>query len=406
MIGFFKKFLKPKEESVQFSELDKWLEDNNPELQKVQGRIKEIEELKNGVVEKLEVLKGVDVSQAKVEDKVKSIVQGNLPAYVNAVNFFLTKIVLPEDINHVNLEIFCDSFEQEFKDLNKRTFRNFQIIKELVGKELEGVARGIKSLELLVKDVKRSSAEIKKIFGAREQIKFIKDSFENKEKNKLKKGELEKEKKELISSHKRLKKDIEGLKNSERAESLENLKIERKEVFDSIKDLDNGLVNLFSPLQKALKKYNNICFVKKVDSYIENPVRTLLDDPQFEILKFLKDVKKMVEESKIDLKEDKKKKMFESLDKLDESFLKKFVEERSVFREKLSSIKAEISDNTVLEDIGKLKEDFNVASFRLEDVEREIDKIQDVDIVSETKKLEENLSQVFGHKIKVENVMG
>lgn len=406
MINFLKKFFQPKEEAVQFSELNKWLDNNNTELQKIKEDLKELGNLKSEIAENLKILGGVDISQAKVEDRVKGIVKGNLPAYINAINLFLKKVAPPEEVNHITLEIFCDSFENEFKDLNKRTFRNFQIIREIVGKELENVAKSVKKLEILVKDIKKYSAKIKKIAKVKEKIGFIKDSLENKEKNKLRGGELEKEKGSLVASCEKIKKDIEKLKNSSKAKSLENLESEEKKISGSIKELETKIITLFSPLQKALKKYNNMCFIKKVNSYIENPVETLLDDSGLEILKFLKDVKKMIEEGKIDLKDDKKKKSLQSLDTLNEPFIKKFIEDYCSLKKKASSIKDQISANTVLNEIGDLEKEFNINSFKIENIKRDIDKLKDVDVTSEISKLEKRLDEVFGYKIKIENVVG
>lgn len=406
MISFFKKFLKPKEEFIQFSELKQWLDDNNVELKKVKEKFKELESVKAGISEKLKVLSNVDVSKAKAEDKVKNFVQGNLPAYINAITLFLKRVALPEELDHVNLEIFCDSFEKEFEDLNKRTFRNFQIIRELVGKELEEVVKSVKKLELLVKEVKKSSSKIRKIANAKAKVEFIEDSMENKEKNKIRRDELKKVKEDLVNSCGKIKKEAESLKHSKKAKNLEKLKVEEKTVSDDIKELEIELTNLFSPLQKALKKYNNLCFIKKVDSYIENPAEALLSDSKLEILKFLKDVNKMIEEGKIDLKEDKKKKTVESLDKLDESFIKKFIGNHSSLKKKLSSIKDDINSNTVLKEIENLEKELNICSFRIENTEREINKIKDVDIMSEFNELEKRLNEIFGYKIKVENVVG
>lgn len=406
MINFFKKFLKPKEESIRFSELKQWLDDNNVELQKVKEKFKELESVKAETSEKLRVLGNVDVSKAKAEDKVKNFVQGNLPAYINAINLFLKRIVTPEELDYVSLEIFYDSFEKEFEDLNKRTFRNFQIIRELVGKELEEVVKNVKRLELLVKEVKKGSTKIKNVAKVKEKADFIEDSMENEERNKLRRDELRKAKEDLVNSCEKIKKEVKSLKCSKKAKDLEKLEAKEKEISNNIKELEAGVTNLFSPLQKALKKYNNLCFIKKVNSYIENPVEALLGDSKLEILKFLKDVKKMVEENKIGLKEDKKKKTVESLGKLDESFIKKFVEKHASLKEELSSIKEGINSNTVLKEIENLEKELNICSFRIENIEREINKIKDVDVMAEVNELEKRLNEIFGYKIKVENVVG
>ena len=406
MISFLKKFLKPKEEIVNFSEIDKWLDSHNSELDALKENLKELERLKLEIFENLKILENVDVTQSKVEERVKHVVQGNLPAYTNAVNIFLRKMIAPKEADVARLETFCSTFEREFDSLNKRTFRNFQIIRELVGKELEDVARSVKSLELLVKELKKSSEKVKGIIDLKENAKLIENNLNSKEKNEQKRQELQKHKEELLESCKRISKELENLKGGKKAKDLENLKSDEKKISDNLKILENNLVTLFSPLQKALKKYNNICFIKKVESYLENPVETLLNDSDLEILKFLKDVKKMVEDEKIDLKDDKKKKTVESLDKIDESFIKKFISEHSLLNKDLTSIQREIKLNSLPKEIIELEKELNICMFKIENVEREINKIKDLDINSEIAMLERKLSEVLGFKVKVENVMG
>ncbi|MDP2907330.1 MAG: hypothetical protein Q8O03_05300 [Nanoarchaeota archaeon] len=406
MISFLKKFLKPKEEIVNFSEIDKWLDSHNSEFDTLKENLKELEMLKLEIFENLKILEKVDVTQSKVEDRVKHVVKGNLPAYTNALSIFLRKMITPKEADVTRLETFCSTFEREFDSLNKRTFRNFQIIKELVGKELEDVARSVKSLELLVKELKKSSEKVKGIIDLKENAKLIENNLNSKEKNEQKRQELQNHKEELLESCKRISKELENLKCSKTAKDLENLKSDEKKISDNLKVLENNLVTLFSPLQKALKKYNNICFIKKVGSYLENPVETLLNDSGMEILKFLNDVKNMVEDEKIDLKDDKKKKTVETLERIDESFIKEFISEHSSLKKELASVQREIKINSLPKEIIELEKEINLCMFKIENVDREINKIKDLDINSEIAMLERKLSEVLGFKVKVENVMG
>lgn len=406
MIGFFKKFLKPDEEVVDFSEINKWLDDKNKEIPKIREKFQEIEELKGEVSENLKALGCVDLSKAKVEERVKKIVQGNLPAYVNAITFFLKRVVPPEDINHVSLEAFCNSFENEFEDLNKRTFRNFQIIKELVGKELEDVAKSVKNLELSVKGVKEHSSRVKAVAELKEKADFIRGCIENREQNLERREELQKEKENLLAYRKSLGEDIERLKNSSKAKELERLGAEERKISSSVTELENQITNLFSPLQKALKKYNNLHFIKKVKDYVERPANALLTDSELEILKFLKEVGKMLEEEKLDLKEDKRRKSSESLERLNESFFKSFLKEHCSLDKKLSSVKEEIKANTVMKEISNLEKELSLNSLKIESIEKEIGRIKDVNILDEISDLEKCLCDVFNRRVRIKHALG
>ena len=406
MISFLKKIFGQKEEVVNFSEIDKWLDSRNTELGDAKDILKDLEGAKFEISENLKILEKVDVRQAKVEERVKSIVQGNLPAYTNSLSIFLKSVIIPKEADPVKLDIFCSTFEREFDSLNKKTFRNFQIIRELVGKELEDVAKSVKNLELLVKELKKSTAKIKEIYKLKEKAEFIKNSLESKGKNEIKKEELQKKKEELLKFCEKTTKEVENLKNSKKAKELDALKSESENISNKIKSLENNLLNMFSPLQKALKKYNNIYPVKKVGGYIENPAESLLRDNSLEILKFLKDVKKMVEEEKLDLKDEKKKKIVESIERLDEVFMKDFISEHASLKWELASIQEKIKANDILKEISDLEKEIDISNFGIENTEREINKLKEFDISSEVKALENKMKEIFNIKVKVENVMG
>lgn len=257
-----------------------------------------------------------------------------------------------------------------------------------------------------MKEIKKSSEKIREITDAKEKADSIRQFIGNKERNIQRRQELQKESENLKNLCKKAREDMEMLKTSKNAEQLEESKKDEKKIIDKIKELENQLVNLFSPLQKSLKKYNNMCFVKKVDSYIENPVETLLKDPELEILKVLRDVKKMVEENKIDLKDDKRKKTIESLSQLNRDFIKCFIDEYSSLKKQLSSVQAEITSNTVLKEISSLEKDLNSYNFKIENIEKEIDRIKYIDIAAEIKELEKKLEEIFSFKIRIENVVG
>jgi len=264
----------------------------------------------------------------------------------------------------------------------------------------------VKSLELTVKDVSKLNKRMKEVSEMKDLASFIESSINDKDKKDQHRSYLEKEKNELLSFCEKTRKDIESLKHGKRAEKLNSLRSKEENASKNLKELDSEMVTLFSPLQKALKKYNNIHFVKKVDSYVENPVTTLIRDSELEILVFLKDVKKMVDEGKIDLKDDKKKKMVESLETLNEAFIKDFIAKRSSINEELENIKTDIMLDTLSDEIRHLEGELNKTSFKILNAEREISKVRDTDINSEIAKLEKMINDLLGKKVKIEHAMG
>ncbi len=406
MINFFKRLFLPKEEKVNFLELENWIKERNEYKPKIKEDLKIVLSLKEEILNNLEELKNVNLDKTKAEDKVKNIVKGNINAYIHSINLFLKRINIPQEINFSYLKFFYEAFEREYSELNKKTYRNFQIIKELVGKELENVAKNVKRLELIIKKIKEQSQELKKYEELLLKFKNIKTNIENKDINIKKKKELEEEKNNLLEDCIKIKEGIKNLKESKEFQEFQLLKDKKRILLDRKKNLENEIINFFSPFQKALKKYNNIHPIPLVKDYISDPVTALIKDQEFQIIEILQDIGKMIHEKKIELKEDKKKKIIQFLEHLNTSFLKSFIYRYQEIKKGEQEIKQEIEKNKVMEKIEELKKDFNVNSFKIENIKRELEKIKEIDIPQEIKEFEDELNKVLKHKVIIQNVMG
>lgn len=407
MLTFFKKFFKTEEKDVNLSELNNWLDKRfSSEIEELKNNLKDIKDLKDEVQKNLEMLDAVDIQEKKAEERVKTIVAGNIPAYTNAVRLFLKRIEVPKEIDSKSIEEFHEFFEKELDGLNKRTFRNFQIIRELVGKELENVVRAIKKMEEKLKSVKNESSFLKNLEKVKEDAESILVNIQNKEKNSLKITELTEEIQNLEKRIEQIEKQIKDAERSDKAQELKKQEKEKEKFEAKLRDIKNEVINLFSPLQKALKKYNNMCYIQKVDAYIHEPVETLLKDSELEIIKFLKDILKMIEDKKIDLKDEKKYKSLNALSKLNESFFKEFIKEYSDLTKKIREVEERISSNDIENVIAGLKYDLRNQIQMKDELQKEIDKIKDVNIEKEVKELESHLRRLIGSEVRLKNVMG
>lgn len=403
MINFLRNLFGKKEEEVKLEELEEWFNRNvKPGTSGIKEGIEEIKNAKERLEANLEALKKVEIKQ-NVQQKVKDVVLGNVPAYIRVVEIFLEKIEPPEELSSQNTTNFYETIQKELDQFGKKTARNFAIMQTLIGEELAATAKDIKKIDEASKKINREADGLKKFEDAKEAVskageskKNEKDILEMKKRHEDEKSELEKQLREATKS-------MEALEVSKEAKELDELKKETSRIETKKKEKDHELLSLFSPLQKAFKRYNNIFYIKKVEDYINNSAEALKQDREMEITKYLKDVKNMIKEGKIELKEDKKKKALESLEKLDEAYLKKFIEEHETLEGEIKTIREKEIENKYEKERESLEKQKQEKEKRLELVKKEIERMKEVNIRELVTQAEKSLKEL-GHEVKINAV--
>ena len=103
------------------------------------------------------------------------------------------------------------------------------------------------------------------------------------------------------------------MKSSKEYEIYEKLFKDKAAIERKMKGLELDVLEIFSQLSKVIKKYNKNKKIKLLDSYVESPFETLLQDINLEITHHLKDVEQAINSDEVQLKGKAKEKMLKTL---------------------------------------------------------------------------------------------
>lgn len=316
-MGFFDLFRKKKEEVIEIEKIswkdfNQWLTNKQKEIEKYEddffGKVKErINEFVLEINNQISILEKVDISDRKVEDRVKYIVKENLRNYI----FYLGKFVgqLKEIEGGKN---FVKKFNSIFSDFENKSKINFAKANFLIGKEME------ETKDILRKFIKDIENIIKKNQGLvnAQVIQFIEDKNENIkhiENAKVKILETIREDDIKISNLneniKTKEKEIIDLKNSKefldneknKKELQEKEKLLEKEI-DKLKELIDfkALTSFYHSFEKemALVKECKENFKQIFKRSKENKFITLMDGAKLLKENILKEIKEIDEKKK------------------------------------------------------------------------------------------------------------
>jgi hypothetical protein len=280
-------------EKISFDEIENWVKNKREEVEKKEKEIfvlikNKILETNNDLDEKFDVLDKFDLSEKKVEDKVKFLVKEGKDKYMESVKDLLEKLskLEEEDFEKVTMKI-----KQIFLEFDKKSYMSYQKATFLIGKEMAALKNTIvnlpKYLEGLFqenKDLVNSSKGISIVQSKLIQLNELKKTLEDF-------GERIKNLDTKISSrdevNKKVLKQIEEIKESK--DYLENLK-KQEEIKLTEKELEKEIYQLKEMID--FKALGHIFHVNKkqmalIQFHKEDFQTAFQEDNGENILKFL-----------------------------------------------------------------------------------------------------------------------
>ncbi|MFC1697554.1 hypothetical protein ACFL1H_04435, partial [Nanoarchaeota archaeon] len=200
----------------------------------------------------------------------------------------------------------------------------------------------------------------------------------------------------IENKKKELGKKVIDLQNSREFNILNRLKRQKDDVDKKVSDHKKTLFNLFSLLEKAMKKYKHISVdhERLIDNYLDNAVNALSKDPNFEIVDAIKRMQDLIKRGEIELKDKKQIKTLDVIGKLNKNYLKEFLEiydnlkkQKHEFEEKISSYKIEQDINDVEKKISVIDHQLERANIQLENSNAKKEKINTERLKSEIKQM-------------------
>jgi DNA repair exonuclease SbcCD ATPase subunit len=358
-----------------------------------------LEELK-GAAKKLE---NVDVDDAKVEKKLKDLVKGNLPAYVKALDIFMKKINVPEDFKSETLKRFVDEIEDNLKHFNKRTFRNYHIIQNLVGDELAEVVMLIKKIDSIKNDMNRNilGNKLQSLEKLQNDLKLLYDYLYNREKEQKRFEDLISKKQMLIDKEKELSRLAEQLKKSEEFKQLNGLKVKLDNLVQEQNAIKRVIEGDISVISRALRKLNKVSNYKLLENYVHEPYETLLEDDRLEIAEAVDKLKDLLQKNQIVVKN--KEKVMSVISALSRDALKHYKDKLEIITAEVDSLRKQIENSAFKQKEIELKQELEIVMADIAAVDEKISSFKQKDLNSEIEQIKQDLKRL-GLNVKLKNV--
>lgn len=415
MFRFLKRFFKEEEPEIKILTLDEVKsffyenskEKNNGLTNEIKGIKEKIDFEINKTREHIEVLKKAELRNQNIPVRAIHFMQGNRESYIKIVNNLINSVEIGEDYN--SIITFTDNFSTKLEHFTKATTKAYQVLQEFFANESRDIALNIKVIDSLVKQLKEI---IKK--GKLERIKELENEITSIDHKKEKKLTLNRELKEKGSqkdTNVRLKAEFldsqKKLKESEEYNEFLGLNELKKKSLSGLNDLNSKLSHSFSVINAALKKYERITVkdTSLLDKYIQDPVKSLMDDGELKILEYLKGTKENVSNNSIELKDKKKDKILGELGKLDKESFVDFRGRHNTISSKIKELEDQIKENNSDGKLGELDKKVKETNEVIERLDNYITslktEIEKIDFEKIKRKIEEEMKEVFGVSVNI-----
>jgi len=406
-------FSKQEEESVKIdiTNLEQWF--NEQTQTKLSTFKRDIRTLFSDIETKitymktnLKLLEQAEIKD-KIEQRIKLVVLGNKDTYIKQVRLFLEKIKIPVEITYESALEYYPNFEKNLKDLDERTKKNYQIIEQLLGEEINKVTLSIKDIYQAVEEIKAilQKKEIVSTKDCQKKIKRFREKIEASEKikNKIKENKIKKAEKEIL--RKEAIEKISLLKNSEEYSNLTELKKQKEEIEKEIINTEAKINEIFRSLERVFKKFQNMNKVQLVEKYLKTPSIAFSQDSDLRILGYLKEIEQLVNQNKIEIKDKKKEKILEALKGMDKTKLKDLYDKYSTLKSKNGRFKSKILSDNLTEKFMFLENRLNKTEKEMEELNEKSKTIEEIkekiNIEEEKKQIEDSIQELLNHKIEI-----
>ncbi len=377
--------------------------------------IKQIKNISENLESSLQSLETKE-SEDELKGRMKKLAIDNKTSFIKKVKAFNSSISPPDPKDTLLFSEFCTKIITDINRMTKGMSKNIYFAKMLFAEETNDITAELNSMTRLADEFqkKQDMHKIDQITEVRNLLQEIESLSETQKKGKVK-LEQKKQALEILEDEKnKTQKNLQKLEVSEESSRLKQMLKEKDDLNDEISMSRNNIIQIFSPLAKALKKYERFSTLSADDAkilaaYIESPFRALKKDTGFQTLdKITEETEKLITSGKIDLKDRQKEKALARLNALkDHSLLNQHLSEHSRLKEQIKNIEASLNTIKINRETETTKRKLKDIEGNIEDEEQDIQKIEktrkdtDETICLKTEKLETALSRISGKSISV-----
>ena len=409
--NLFKKEEKVEEIEIDFSKFDKWFYDNTKDIDEkysvlLKDKKAQIEDIFSGIRQGIESLEDAKLRNPNISPKEIQYMEGNRNAYIKAVTNLIGRIDL-QDMKKNSFLGFFEEYEGLIRNFEKLSLRPYHILSNFFADETSRIASQIKKLDNTIKSIKEDKSrkdhlnkkKVKSLFDELENNKKILSSFEKDMKEKHDKQRHTKEK------LKEKKKELDDLRNSKAYTESGALSKRLSQKLTELKNLDYEINSIFSPLEKAFKKYAKVSVENEdiINSYLNKYSQALLEDKSFKIISVLDSIKVSINRDSLGLKDKKKEKTLQSIDSITKESLSAYSEKKKQKNAEINELKEEIRKLNITdkeEALIKKIDDLTKTENRIsEDISELKSKKESISLENQTKKIIEKTESLLHVKI-------
>ena len=261
-----------KTEKISFTGLENFSKNIKEKAEKESRAFKEqilnrVKQLEEEFSEEIYILKKLDLSEKRVEEKIKLIVKENLGVYIYQLGKLLESLSLLD--KHENPKELVKQIDELFINFEKKSRMSFEKATFIIGKELGNVRESTSRFFRDLKQIINENEDLMKDFELIETIEknFAEITRQNHAISEIrtKTKEIEESIKNLIEEEKIIEKDIGFFQKSqeykdilEQKKKLENLNQEIKKSISQLKSLIDfkSLARIYHSSEKKMKLIN------------------------------------------------------------------------------------------------------------------------------------------------------
>lgn len=373
------------EESVDINDLPSWVDErSNTGFEIIKPKIEaELEKLfdeKKTLLHNLEALKAAELHNPNISEREKSLMEGNRNAYISQHRQFINFLSVSDDLTCRETAQFCNNFEELLVKLAKSTAKGHMVMNEFFANHASKINRNIKSMSDSIGRVKEMlddgdvGVEMlgdvqKAVSELRSKVKLLSELD----------TELAVLKKKLANSNfmkDKLLKSREELKQTKEYGEFRSASEEKETLRSSIKQVEDEVEAMFSPLQRAMRKYERMVVEDSdlFNDYMDSAVNGLSKDEGLKIISILGRMKAALESGSLELKDSDKAVQRLSEIKGDRlsGLRSRYVDARSDIRR----IEEKMRYNNALQDLDDLQYKVEHVENQIKILEEKIDKAE------------------------------
>jgi hypothetical protein len=318
----------PNSEEILLSKIDRHmnfiLRDSMGSINKnITSLINQIQDKKEEAIYALRNLHKAKLMNTNIPEREIQIMEGNRENYIKKISQFVTTITIPK--NYLDTHDYCVKTSEQLEQLSHEIQKNIFVLNHFFTNEIKDSNRAIHDLEEKIIEI-RVLLEKNGITYLKDIQKNIKLFVDNTLKIKDFKAQIVLEEKEISDYEEklnRLNERIKTITSGTDYRALEGFKQEKIKAETEIKNILNEINEYFSSIDTALKKYYYKYPEKKITTkYLEDLKTAVTSDIHLEIIDILREIKNLIENNEIDLKDKKKENCIEAINKLKLDYVK------------------------------------------------------------------------------------